>query len=62
MKLLKLQLTKPLTFLNYTENRNTFKHFLKIDSELRVDNDLMLKSNRIFIPSDLQNHVIPLAH
>ena len=56
------KLNKPLTFLNYTENRNTFKHFLKTDSELTVDDDLVLKSNRIVIPSELQNHVVPLAH
>ena len=51
-----------MTFLNYTENRCTFKHILKADSELTVDNDLVLKSNRIVIPSDLQNHVIPSAY
>ena len=50
-----------MTFLNYTENRCTFKHILKADSELTVDDDLVLKSNRIVIPSDLQNHVIPLV-
>ena len=29
---------------------------------MAVDYDLVLKSNRIAILSDLQNHVIPLAH
>ena len=53
------QLNVPLTFLEYIENRNKF---LKIDSELAVYDDLVLKSNRIVIPSDLQNHVIPLAY
>ena len=56
------KLNKPLTFLKYIENCDTFKHFLKTDSELTVDDDLVLKSNRIVIPSDLQNYVIPLAH
>ena len=56
------KLNKPLTFLKYIENCNTFKHFLKTDSELTVDDDLVLKSNQIVIPSDLQNYVIPLAH
>ena len=32
---------------------------LKTDSELSVDHDLVLKSNRIVIPRDLHNHVIP---
>ena len=50
---------KPLTFLEYIENRNTFKHFLKTDSRLTVDDSLVLKSNRIVIPSDLQNNVVP---
>ena len=50
-----------MTFLNSTENRHTFKHILKADSELTVDDDLVLNSNRIVIPSDLQNHVIPSA-
>ena len=53
---------KSWTFLRYTENRNTLKHLLKTDSELTVDDNLALKSSRIVIPSDLQNHVIPLAH
>ena len=35
---------------------------MKNDSKLTVDDDLVLKSNRIVIPSDLQNHFIPLAH
>ena len=58
----KQKLNKPLTFLENLENRNNFKHFFKTDSELAVDDDLVLKSNRIVIPSDLQNHVIPLTH
>ena len=56
------KLNKPLTLLGYIENRNTFKHFLKNDSELTVDDVLVLKLNRTVIPSDLQNHVVPLAH
>ena len=56
------KLNKTLTFLNYTENRNTFKHFLKTDSEMTVDDDLVLKSNWIAVPSELQNHVILLVH
>ena len=51
-----------MTFLEYIENRNTFKHFLKNDSKLTVDDSLVLKSNQIIIPSDLRNHVVPLAH
>ena len=51
-----------MTFVNYTENRNTFKYLLKTDSELTVDDDLVLKSNRTVIPSALRNLVIPLAH
>ena len=53
---------KLLTFLEYIENHNTFKQFLKTDSELILDDDLMLKFNRIVIPGDHQNHFIPLAH
>ena len=53
---------KPLTFLEDIENRNTFKYILKTDSELTVDADLLLKSNRIVIPSAPQYHVIPLVH
>ena len=30
------KLNKPLTFLEYNENRNTSKHFLKTDSEMAV--------------------------
>ena len=56
------KLNKSLTSLEYIENRNNFKHFLKTDSDLAVDDDLVLRSNRIIITSDLQNHVIPLAH
>ena len=56
------KLNKPLIFLEYIENRNNFKHFLKTDFEVAVDDDLVWKSNRIVIPSDLQNHVMPLAH
>ena len=48
------KLNEPLTFLKYIENLNNFKHFLIIDSELAVD-DEVLKCNRIVIPSDLQN-------
>ena len=47
------KLNKPLTFLKYIEDRNNFKHFLKTDYELAVDNDLMLKSDRTVIVSDL---------
>ena len=35
---------------------------MKTGFELRVDDDLVLKSNRIVIPTDLQNHVVPLVH
>ena len=56
------KLNKPLNFLEYIENRNTFKHFLKTDSELTVDDDLVLKSNRTVIPSGLQSYVAQLAH
>ena len=38
------KLNKPLTFPDYTEDCNTFKTFLKTDSELIVDDDLVLKS------------------
>ena len=34
---------------------------MKTDSKLTVDDNLVLKSNRTVIPSELQNHVIPLA-
>ena len=56
------KLDKPLIFLKYIENRNTFRHFLKTYSDLVLDDDLVLRSNRIVIPSDLQNHVVTLAH
>ena len=56
------KLNKLLTFLNYTKNRNTFKHFLKSNSKLTGDGDLVLKSNRIVIPAEPQNHVIQLSH
>ena len=56
------KLNNPLTFLEYIENHNTFKQFLKTDFELRVGHDLVLKSNRIVIASDLQNHVAPFAY
>ena len=62
------KLNRPLTLLSYTENRNTFKHFLKTDSKLTIDDDLVLKTNRVVIPSEIQvihvqiNHFIPLAH
>ena len=55
-------LNKPLTFLNYTENRNAFNHSLKVDFRLPVDYDLVLKSNQIVIPSEFQNHVILSTH
>ena len=29
---------------------------------MAVDDDLVLKSNQIVIPSDFQNHAIPLGH
>ena len=32
---------KPLTFLEYIENHNNFKHVLKTDSEVTVDHDLV---------------------
>ena len=48
--------------MEYIENRKNFKHFLKADFELTVDDDLVLKSYGIVILSDLQNHIIPLAH
>ena len=51
-----------MTFLEYIENGNNFKRSLKTDSELAVDDDLVLKSNQIVIPSDLQNHVIQLPN
>ena len=38
--------------MNYSKTRNTFKYFYKAVSELTVD-DLLLKSNRIVIPSEL---------
>ena len=56
------KLNEPLTFLKYIENHNNFKHILNTDSELAVYSYLVLKSNRIVIPSHLQNHVIPLTH
>ena len=62
------KLNRPLTLLSYTENRKTFKHFLKTDSKLTIDDDLVLKTNRVVIPSEIQvihvqiNHFIPLAH
>ena len=34
-----------MNFLENIENRNTSKHFLKTDSELTADDDLVLKSN-----------------
>ena len=46
----------------YTENRSSYKSFLETDSELTVNDDLVLKSNRIVTPSDLQNYVVPLVH
>ena len=49
-------------FVEYIENCNNFKEFLKTDSELGADDDLALKSNRMIISKYLQNHyVIPLA-
>ena len=33
------KLNKQLTFLEYIEKRNTSKHFLRTDSELRVSDD-----------------------
>ena len=53
---------KPLTFLVYIDNCNNFQHLLKTDSKMAVDDDLVLKSNQIVIPSDFQNHAIPLGH
>ena len=46
--------------MKFIKNHNAFKLFLKADSELTVD--LVLKSNRIVIPSDLQNYVVLSAH
>ena len=46
----------------YIENCDSLKHYSRIASELTVDDDLVLKSNRIVIPAELQNHVISLAH
>ena len=51
-----------MTFLEYIEDCNSFQHFLITDSELAVDDDLILKCSCIVISSDLYNHVIPLAH
>ena len=34
---------------------------MKTDSELTVDDDLMVKSNRIVILNDIQNHVISIS-
>ena len=50
-----------LTSLDYIENCSNFKLLLETDSELAVDDDLVLKSNQIVIPNDLQNHVISLT-
>ena len=36
------KLNKPLTFLEYIQNCNNFKHFLKKDSELAVDDDVKI--------------------
>ena len=55
------KLDKPLIFLKYIENRNT-SDILKTYADLILDDDLVLSSNRIVIPSDLQNHVVTLAH
>ena len=55
------KLAFPLTSLDYIENCSNFKPFLETDSELAVDDDLVLKSNQIVIPNDLQNHVISLT-
>ena len=55
------KLDKPLIFLKYIENRNT-SDILKTYADLILDDDLVLRSNRIAIPSDLQNHVVTLAH
>ena len=53
------KLNVPLTFLEYIENRN---ESLKTDCELVSDDDLVLKCNWLVIASDLQKHVVPLAH
>ena len=34
---------------------------MKTDSELTVDDDLMVKSNRIVVLNDIQNHVISIS-
>ena len=58
-----INLTNHWLFVEYIENCNNFKEFLKTDSELGADDDLALKSNRMIISKYLQNHyVIPLAH
>ena len=44
---------KPLTFLWYIENDNTFKLFLKTDYELTLDDYLVLKSNSKAISSEI---------
>ena len=41
------KLNKLLAFLEEIEKLTTFKCFLKTNSELTVDDDLVLKSNRI---------------
>ena len=45
-----------MTFLDYTEDCTSFQHFWKTDSELAVDDDLVLKCSCIVISSDLYNH------
>ena len=50
-----------MTFLDYNGNLNTSEHFLKTDSKLTVDHNLVLKSKRTVIPSEHQHHVIPLS-
>ena len=56
------ELNKTLSFLDYNGNRNTLEYFLKTDSKLTVDHNLVLKSKWTVIPSEHQHHVIPLTH
>ena len=41
-----------MTFLDYIEDCTSFQHFWKTDSELAVDDDLVLKCSCIVISSD----------
>ena len=50
-----------MNFTGVHWERNVFKYFMKTDSELTVDDDLMVKSNRIVVLNDIQNHVISIS-